>query len=232
MNNYLRFTVGPKSISKQELDLIKIDYNFPNFLNNHNQNSLMGKLKCKCCIQPKLRQLEKIIKKPHKYSKKYIEQIVDEEFIPELTKSFENLGICYPSSEILEIFDTVDMGKGVRAKEKLYKGQRLGCYMGEIKHNSEPSKDWRFNFAYVLKDFYIDGKDESLICYMNHSSKPNVKIIHRLRRRILGICQKTEYSSRRTPTFDNRIFHLKLTRFIAFVQNQIFFPPDCLIFHL
>ena len=137
----------------------------------------MGKLKCKCCIQPKLRQLEKIIKKPHKYSKKYIEQIVDEEFIPELTKSFKNLGICYPSSDILEIFDTVDMGKGVRAKESLYKGQRLGCYMGEIKHNAEPSKDWRFNFAYVLKDFYIDGKDESLICYMNHSSKPNVKII-------------------------------------------------------
>jgi hypothetical protein len=137
----------------------------------------MGKLKCKCCIQPKLRQLEKIIKKPHKYSKKYIEQIVDQDFIPELTKGFENLGICYPSSEILEIFDTVDMGKGVRAKEKLYKGQRLGCYMGEIKHNAEPSKDWRFNFAYVLKDFYIDGKDESLICYMNHSSKPNVKII-------------------------------------------------------
>jgi SET domain-containing protein len=121
--------------------------------------------------------LEKIIKKPHKYSKKYIEQIVDQDFIPELTKGFENLGICYPSSEILEIFDTVDMGKGVRAKEKLYKGQRLGCYMGEIKHNAEPSKDWRFNFAYVLKDFYIDGKDESLICYMNHSSKPNVKII-------------------------------------------------------
>jgi len=137
----------------------------------------MGKLKCKCCIQPKLRQLEKIIKKPHKYSKKYIEQIVDQEFIPELTKSFENLGICYPSSEILEIFDTIDMGKGVRAKEKLYKGQRLGCYMGEIKHNKEPSKDWRYNFAYVLKDFYIDGKDESLICYMNHSNKPNVQIV-------------------------------------------------------
>ena len=137
----------------------------------------MGKLKCKCCIRPKMRQLEKIIKKPHKYSKKYIEQIVDQDFIPELTKGFENLGVCYPSSDILEIFDTVDMGKGVRAKEKLYKGQRLGCYMGEIKHNDEPSKDWRFNFAYVLKDFYIDGKDESLICYMNHSCKPNVKII-------------------------------------------------------
>ena len=137
----------------------------------------MGKLKCKCCIQPKLRQLEKIIKKPHKYSKKYIEQVIDQDFIPELTKGFENLGICYPSSDILEIFDTVNMGKGVRAKEKLYKGQRLGCYMGEIKHNLEPSKDWRYNFAYVLKDFYIDGKDESLICYMNHSSKPNVKII-------------------------------------------------------
>jgi len=137
----------------------------------------MRKLKCKCCIQPKMRQLEKIIKKPHKYSKKYIEQVVDQDFIPELTKGFENLGICYPSSDILEIFDTVDMGKGVRAKEKLYKGQRLGCYMGEIKHNAEPSKDWRYNFAYVLKDFYIDGKDESMICYMNHSSKPNVKII-------------------------------------------------------
>jgi hypothetical protein len=137
----------------------------------------MGKLKCKCCIQPKLRQLEKIIKKPQKYSKKYIEQVVDQDFIPELTKGFEKLGICYPSSEILEIFDTVDMGKGVRAKEMLFKGQRLGCYMGEIKHNAEPSKDWRYNFAYVLKDFYIDGKDESLICYMNHSSKPNVKII-------------------------------------------------------
>jgi hypothetical protein len=137
----------------------------------------MGKLKCKCCIQPKLRALKKIIKKPQKYSKKYIEQIIDQDFIPELTKGFENLGICYPSSDILEIFDTVDMGKGVRAKEKLYKGQRLGCYMGEIKHNDEPSKDWRYNFAYVLKDFYIDGKDESLICYMNHSSKPNVKII-------------------------------------------------------
>ena len=137
----------------------------------------MGKLKCKCCIQPKMRQLEKIIRKPHKYSKKYIEQIVDYDFIPELTKGFENLGICYPSSDILEIFDTVDMGKGVRAKDKLYKGQRLGCYMGEIKHNAEPSKDWRYNFAYVLKDFYIDGKDESLICYMNHSSKPNVQIV-------------------------------------------------------
>jgi len=137
----------------------------------------MGKLKCKCCIQPKMRQLEKIIRKPHKYSKKYIEQIVDEDFIPELTKGFENLGICYPSSDILEIFDTVDMGKGVRAKDKLYKGQRLGCYMGEIKHNAEPSKDWRYNLAYVLKDFYIDGKDESLICYMNHSSKPNVQIV-------------------------------------------------------
>jgi SET domain-containing protein len=121
--------------------------------------------------------LEKIIKKPHKYSKKYIEQIVDEDFIPEITKGFQKMGICYPSSDILEIFDTVDMGKGVRAKESLYKGQRLGCYMGEIKHNQELSKDWRFNFAYVLKDFYIDGKDESLICYMNHSSKPNVKII-------------------------------------------------------
>ena len=124
-----------------------------------------------------MRKLEKIIKKPHKYSKKYIEQIIDQDFIPELTKGFENLGICYPSSDMLEIFDTVDMGKGVRAKEKLYTGQRLGCYMGEIKHNAEPSKDWRYNFAYVLKDFYIDGKDESLICYMNHSSKPNVKII-------------------------------------------------------
>ena len=37
----------------------------------------------------------------------------------------------------------------IRAKESLYKGQRLGCYMGEIKHNAEPSKDWRYNFAYV-----------------------------------------------------------------------------------
>ena len=33
------------------------------------------------------------------------------------------------------------------------------------------------SFLSVLKDFYIDGKDESLICYMNHSCKPNVKII-------------------------------------------------------
>ena len=47
-------------------------------------------------------------------------------------------------------------------------------------HKEQFSVPFVYNYGTdegFLKDFYIDGKDESLICYMNHSSKPNVKII-------------------------------------------------------
>lgn len=137
----------------------------------------MGKLRCRCAFKSKLNLLNKIVKNPAKYSQKYLEHLLEKDFIFDIEKIPKRENICHLSENYVEVFNTCNMGKGIRAKMDLIKGQRIGCYMGELKRSKEESEDWRYNFTYAIRGFYIDGKNGSLMSYLNHSSKPNVDVI-------------------------------------------------------
>jgi hypothetical protein len=84
---------------------------------------------------------------------------------------------CPNTSDFCEIFETKDMGRGVKAKTYIAKGTNIGCYLGTIKHITERRKgdDWRYDFVYGLRGYYVDGsKCKSMMSLLNHSDIPNV----------------------------------------------------------
>ena len=73
------------------------------------------------------------------------------------------------------------MGRGVRSKIFIPNNTNIGCYIGNLKHNSESNNDWIYSFQYVLKDYYIDGQNiDSITSLFNHSDNPNVRVFSEL----------------------------------------------------
>jgi len=115
-----------------------------------------------------------------KNNKDYLLENCDDHFYSELIKN--NIPkISYPcpnSNKYCEVFNTLIMGKGVRAKKPIEIYTKIGCYLGIIKHNSDklPKDDWKYDFRYVFKSYFIDGSNcNSIMSLINHSSNPNIK---------------------------------------------------------
>lgn len=132
--------------------------------------------------------LAEIFKAPHDYDMKELEYFLDEQVLKDFIKNdlIQNPLASYPcpnSNNYCEIFNTPNMGKGVRAIKLIEKGTKIGCYFGTLKHESERDEgdEWRYDFAYGLKDFYIDGsKCQSMMSILNHSDNPNVHVKYHL----------------------------------------------------
>lgn len=132
---------------------------------------------CKIPIRCKVNTLTKIVKNPGKYKKHLKQRILVNEY---LIYRIPTSNFCAKSEEFVEIYETQNMGEGLRAKIDLKWGQPIGCYYGEIKDKLEDTSDWRYNYEYALKGLYVDGKGKSLMAKMNHSNKPNVYVFYEL----------------------------------------------------
>jgi len=112
-----------------------------------------------------------------KYSRKYIERVIDYGYINDLYKLKypDNFCTCETTTEICEIFETENMGKGVRSKFSLPKGTEIGCYLGNIVPEKSVRKDNYYVFYYMLRGWVIDGStNNSITSYLNHSKNPNL----------------------------------------------------------
>lgn len=136
----------------------------------------IGGLRYRTAYRPKIHLLGKIVKNRKNYSKKRLEKILDKDFLQQYENIDCNIRECANSQDKVEIFDTIDMGKGIRAKIDLKENEEIGCYYGELKMNCDKG-DWKYGFAYALKGFYIDGEKGSYMSYTNHSDNPNVDVI-------------------------------------------------------
>jgi SET domain-containing protein len=76
------------------------------------------------------------------------------------------------------------MGIGVRTKKFIPSKTKIGCYLGILKNiNDKKRKDeWRYDFQYLFKKYYVDGSDKlSIMSYVNHSSNDdNVNVLYEL----------------------------------------------------
>lgn len=87
------------------------------------------------------------------------------------------ISICPDSSMYCEIFDTLQMGEGVRAINDIEPNTVIGCYLGCIKSSENTTIDWKYSFEFALNGYLIDGADKkSMMSIVNHSRKPNVEI--------------------------------------------------------
>lgn len=136
-------------------------------------------LRYRAAYRPKINLLGKIIKNKKKYSKEFLEKILDKDFINEYTKIKIDKESCVNSSDKVEIFKTIDMGLGIRAKKDLLGREEIGCYYGELKRKGD-SVGWKYDFGYALKDYYIDGEMGGYMSYLNHSDNPNVDVIWKM----------------------------------------------------
>jgi len=139
----------------------------------------MGGLRYKSAYRPKVNLLGKIVKNRKRYDKDYLARVLDKDFMESLSKRCIKSGECMVPEDYVEVYETVDMGKGIRAKKGLEKGMEIGCYLGELKSSGDRS-DGVYDFAYALKGFYVDGKNGSLMSFCNHSDRPNVDVIWRM----------------------------------------------------
>jgi len=123
--------------------------------------------------------LTEIIRDPKMYQgeEENLEYMLDEFVLKDLYKIPQVSYECPNSEEMCEIFTTPTMGRGIRAKKHITKGTKIGCYLGTLKHNTERKSgdDWRYDFCYGMKNYYIDGSQcESMMSILNHSDSPNV----------------------------------------------------------
>jgi len=139
----------------------------------------MGGLRYKSAYRPKVNLLGKIVKNRGRYDRKYLEGILDKDFMVTLSKRCIKGGECVYPGDYVEVFETVDMGKGIRVKRDLRRGEEIGCYLGELKGCGDNS-DGVYDFAYALRGFYVDGRNGSLLSFCNHSDRPNVDVIWRM----------------------------------------------------
>jgi len=139
----------------------------------------MGGLRYKSAYRPKVNLLGKIVKNRGRYDRKYLEGILDKDFMVTLSKRCIKGGECVYPGDYVEVFETVDMGKGIRVKRDLRRGVEIGCYLGELKGCGDNS-DGVYDFAYALRGFYVDGRNGSLLSFCNHSDRPNVDVIWRM----------------------------------------------------
>lgn len=80
---------------------------------------------------------------------------------------------CCKPSDFCEVFDAGPMGRGVRAKRTIWANTHIGCYSGVLRANADKHNgDWRYNYTYALKDYYIDAsQDTCMMAMLNHSEK-------------------------------------------------------------
>ncbi|WP_061216117.1 SET domain-containing protein [Leptospira santarosai] len=74
------------------------------------------------------------------------------------------------------------IGMGLFPKENVNKGDTIGYYTGKILTDKTANSSKYCESKYLLwicKDHWIygEGKKSNYTCFMNHSSKPNVKLI-------------------------------------------------------
>uniref|UniRef100_A0A1I7YCM1 SET domain-containing protein n=1 Tax=Steinernema glaseri TaxID=37863 RepID=A0A1I7YCM1_9BILA len=90
-------------------------------------------------------------------------------------------------SDVIEVFDTMICGKGVRAKKLIEPGTFIGEYYGEIISAEEATRRMKRTYmdenqeekSYIMdiKGRYIDAKEVGgVIRYVNHSCAPNCEI--------------------------------------------------------
>jgi len=143
----------------------------------------MPKLHYSGSIRPKIRLLNKIIKSPQKYSDKFKKKLIDSYSKDTFEKinQLDEKCVCVESEELCELFDTLNMGKGIRAKCDLKAGTRIGCYLGNLIPNKEVSLGNKYIYQYFLKNYCIDGMENNgLMSYLNHMRNPNVGEVWRL----------------------------------------------------
>jgi len=140
----------------------------------------MRTLTCTCVQRAKFNTLIKSIKK-NNISKSCFKKL-DSSFTSDLKKIKENPVIeCPKTDDFCEIFQTPNMGRGVRAKIDLLKNTKIGCYIGPIVTNENKDVDWIYAFQYVFKNTGVDGsKIESMTSLLNHADKPNCDVFFQI----------------------------------------------------
>jgi len=128
-----------------------------------------------------------VIKNKDEYDENYLKENCDSYFYSELIKNNipKKSYPCPNSEEYCEIFHTLDMGRGIRAKKSILKNTKIGCYIGVLKHKNDIKKEdeWRYNYQYAINNYIVDdSNNHSIMSIMNHSSNPNVTIFFHLHR--------------------------------------------------
>ncbi len=125
------------------------------------------------------RRLTDMLMNPSDYAVDYLRKTLEPCVFQVLKKNgkMEVCGKCTDSSTCCQIFKTDTMGRGVRAAKNLPKGTRIGCYMGVLRNSKDviEFRDWRYDYAYGLKNYYVDASDcKSMMAILNHSCYDNV----------------------------------------------------------
>jgi SET domain-containing protein len=126
-----------------------------------------------------------IIRFPEIYDKEQLKEECDDFFFNDLmNENISKMSYRCPCSDYhCEVFQTLNMGKGVRAKRFIPSGTKIGCYLGVLKHlnDKKPNDEWRYNFQFAFKKYFIDGSDiMSIMSLINHSSDKNVTVFYHL----------------------------------------------------
>jgi len=139
----------------------------------------MRNIRCNCSLRAKLNFINKVLKNKNKFSSKVLKKNLDADFQKEIDKIKERSIIeCPNTNEICEVFETPNMGRGIRAKNYIPPNFCIGCYIEDLRKNKDVDEDnWRYSFYYVLNGYYIDGsKLDSITSLINHSNNPNLSI--------------------------------------------------------
>ncbi len=137
----------------------------------------MKNLTCSCYNRVKMKVLIKTIQKKEKIPDYYLKKL-DSSFKSSIQKiKKEYITECPNTEEFCEVFNTPNMGRGIRAKMDLLKDTKIGCYIGPIIDNYVSDDKWKYYFQYVFKTMSIDGSGiETMMSLMNHSDKPNCDV--------------------------------------------------------
>ncbi len=130
-----------------------------------------------------------IMLNPKSYNNDYLKAIVEPALYTGLKKNpekFATIKTCCNTNDLCEIFDAGVMGQGVRTRRPIMKGTLLGCYVGVLRSQKEAvaNHDWRYDYAYGLKTYYIDASAKTcMMAIVNHSSSnDNVNVEYEVHR--------------------------------------------------
>ena len=126
-----------------------------------------------------------IIQYPDLYDLEELEKECDPVFFNKLKKEkLSKKSIpCPCTTKYCETFETESMGIGVRTKKFIPSGTKIGCYLGTLKNLNDKKRkdDWRYDFQYLFKKYYVDGSNKlSIMSYVNHSNDDNVNVLYEL----------------------------------------------------
>jgi len=139
----------------------------------------MKNLTCSCSQHAKIKILIKTIRKKDILPDYYLKKL-DSTFKSDINKIKNGPVVeCADTDNLCEVFNTPNMGRGVRVKRDLVKNLRVGCYIGPIIQDKDYTNDenWKYQFQYIFKNSSIDGStEESIMSLLNHSDKPNCDV--------------------------------------------------------